>query len=143
VIAPVVALTEVVPCAAAVLTATVDGLMVPPVSVSLASTPIVTALFSSVTPLSALATGPNRYHPMTSDRDGDRSRGGDAAQCVGDGVLECVGTGVAGGWGVGDRASRGVDRGRAVAGRSADCDRGGLIVPTVSLSLLRTPMLTA
>jgi hypothetical protein len=57
VIAPVLALTEVFPCAAVVLTATEAGLIVPTASVSLASTATVTAWFSGVTALSATAVG--------------------------------------------------------------------------------------
>jgi hypothetical protein len=55
--APVVALTAVVPCAAAVLTATEAGLIVPVGSVSLARTAMVTAWFSGVSAVSATALG--------------------------------------------------------------------------------------
>ena len=56
-IAPVVALTEVVPCAAAVLTATDAGLIVPTESLSLLRTAMLTAWFSVVLALSAAVVG--------------------------------------------------------------------------------------
>jgi hypothetical protein len=55
--APVVALTDVVPCPAAVLTFTDPGLIEPTGSLSLASTAMLTGWFSAVVALSDVAIG--------------------------------------------------------------------------------------